>query len=105
LYLSRTVLVYERGSDLEPDQELSEKPDTDREVFYSSDPDQGDVIPEETQRCLGDEEAEKFLVSAGSLDFGHFEKVLKERAKRFPCPCCYNISGRKEKQNSTIFTG
>jgi hypothetical protein len=103
LYLSLTVLVYERGKDLEPDQELSEKPD--REVFYSSDPDPGDVIPEETQHCLGDEEAEKFLVSAGSLDFGHFEKVLKERAKRFPSPCCYFISGRKEKQNSTFFTG
>ena len=74
------MLVYERGSDLEPDQELSEKPDTDREVFFRSDPDPGDVIPEETQHCLGDEEAEKFLVSARSLDFGHFKKVLKERA-------------------------
>ncbi len=82
MYLSRSVLVYERGSDLEPDQELSEKLDTGR--FYSSDPDPGEVIPEETQHCLGDEEAEKFLVSAGSLDFGHFEKVLKERAKRCP---------------------
>jgi hypothetical protein len=48
--------------------------------FYSSDPDPGNVIPEEKQHCLGDEEAEKFLVSAGSLDFGHFEKVLKKRA-------------------------
>ncbi len=80
MYLSCTVLVYERVSDLEPDQALSENPDTDREVFYGSDPDPGEVIPEETQHCLGDEEAEKFLVSAGSLDFGHFEKVLKERA-------------------------
>ncbi len=48
--------------------------------FYRSDPDPRDVIPEETQHCLGDEEAEKFLVSAGSLDFGYFEKVLKKRA-------------------------